>query len=113
MDIRIEHIFREEMSGDNSFKEKENALSLMFGGIKYSQLEMRDTWQNGIRRGIEIGLRKASLDGQIIELNSNTDNERHKEFLKRFYALAEEFNCAIQYHPEHGMVVVDLQTNKA
>jgi hypothetical protein len=35
----------------------------------------------------------------------NTKPE-HKEFLEKFYKLAEEYNCSIQYHPEVGMVAV-------
>lgn len=106
MDLRIEHIFREEMQGDTSFQEKDNGLSLFFGINRYSKVEMRETWNRGIRHGIEIGLRKASLEGQRIELNHNTTNEKHREFLQKFYQLANEYNCAIQYHPEMGMVVV-------
>ncbi len=107
MDLRIERIFWEEMKGDTSFQEKECALTLLFGGIKYSQQDMRETWHRGIKHGIEIGLRKASLEGQQIELDQNTINEKHKEFLKKFYQLADEYKCAIQYHPELGMVIID------
>lgn len=106
MNLRIEYIFREEMKGDKSFQEKESSLSLLFGTRKYSKQEMRETWDRGIKHGIEIGLRKASLEGQRIELNHNTTNEKHKEFLEKFYQLANEYKCAVQYHPEVGMVVV-------
>ena len=83
MDLRIERIFKEEMQGDTSFQEKESGLSLLFGTNKYSKQEMRETWNRGIKHGIEIGLRKASLEGQKIELNKNTTNEKHKEFLEK------------------------------
>lgn len=106
MDLRIENIFRETMKGDTSFQEKDNVLSLLFGTNKYSKREMRETWDNGIKHGIEIGLRKASLEGQRIELSANTTNPKHKEFIEKLYALCAEFNCAVQYHPEVGMVVV-------
>lgn len=106
MDSRIEHIFKEEMKGDTSFQEKESVLTLLFGTNKYSKVEMRETWNRGIKLGIEIGLRKASLEGQRIELNHNTHERKHKEFLEKFYQLADEYNCAIQYHPEVGMIVV-------
>ena len=106
MDLRVEHIFQDQMKGDTSFQEKESGLSLLFGTNKYSKQEMRETWDRGIKHGIEIGLRKASLEGQRIELNDNTTNETHKEFLRKFYQLANEYKCAIQYHPEIGMVVV-------
>lgn len=106
MDLRIEHIFREEMEADTSFQEKESGLSLLFGTNKYSKAEMRETWNRGIKHGIEIGLRRASLEGQMIELNHNTPEGKHKEFLEKFYQLADEYKCAIQYHPEVGMIVV-------
>ncbi len=106
MDLRIENIFREEMRCDTSFQEKDTGLEILFGRNKYSKQEMRETWDMGIKHGIEIGLRKASLEGQRIELNHNTTNEKHKEFLEKFYQLADEYKCAIQYHPEVGMVVV-------
>lgn len=106
MDLRIEHIFREAMRGDKSFQEKESGLSLLFGTHKYSKQEMRETWGRGIKHGIEIGLRKASLEGQRIELTHNTTNEKYKEFLEKFYQLATEYKCTVQYHPEVGMVVV-------
>lgn len=106
MDLRIEHIFTEAMQGDTSFQEKESGLSLLFGINKYTKQEMRETWHRGIKHGIEIGLRKASLEGQIVELNNNTTNKKHKEFLEKFYQLAAEYECAVQYHPKVGMVVV-------
>ena len=109
MNIRIEHIFREEMKGDTSFQEKENRLSLLFGTNKYSKQEMRETWNRGIKHGIEIGLRKASLEGQKIELNNNTTNQNHKEFLEKFYQLANEYKCAIQYHPKYGMIIINRE----
>ena len=111
MDLRIEHIFREQCKGDTSFQEKETGLSLIFGTHKYYKQEMRETWNRGIKHGIEIGLQKASLEGQKIELNNNTHNEKHKEFLEKFYQLAAEYKCSIQYHPEFGMVVIDRSIN--
>lgn len=94
------------MKDDKSFEEREHPLALLFGGTKYTKEDMKKTWQHGIKMGIEIGLRRGSLEGQRIELNKNTTNEKHKEFLQKFYKLADEYQCAIQYHPEFGMVVV-------
>lgn len=107
MDSRVEHIFLEQMKGDKSFQEKDHWLSSLFGMTKYSKQEMRETWHRGIKYGIEIGLRKASLEGQWIDLNNNTLDDKNKEFLNKFYQLASEYNCAIQYHPEIGIVVVN------
>jgi hypothetical protein len=105
MNLRIEYIFNEAMKGDKSFQEKENLFNFIFGAHKYSQKEMRETWRSGIKHGIEIGLRKASLEGQRIELNNNTTEGRDKEFIERFYKLADEYKCAIQYHPEVGLII--------
>lgn len=111
MHLRVAQIFWEEMKGDTSFQEKENFLSLLFRGTKYSQIDMRETWNSGIKHGIEIGLNRASIEGQKIELNNNIKEARHAEFIEKFYKLAEEYNCAIQYHPKIGMVVIDQNIN--
>lgn len=100
MDTRIRYIFDEEMLGDNSFRER----AFLFP-IKFTQTEAREIWHSGIKHGIEIGLRRASLPGQIIDLNKNTTHPRHKEFLEKFYALCAEYQCAITFHQEIGMVV--------
>ena len=98
MDIRIENIFAEEMQGDTSFLGK---------GSGYSNMDMRETWHKGIKHGIEIGLNRTSIQGQAIELNNNTPEGKNLEFLKKFYKLAEEYKCAIEYHPQKGMIVID------
>ena len=103
MDLRVQKIFDEEMNCDTSFLEKP---ILSFFEKKFSRKEMRKKWELGIKLGIEIGLRKASLEGQRIELTHNTTNKLHKEFIEKFYHLAAEYKCAIQYHPEIGMVIV-------
>ena len=35
MDLRVEHIFKEEMKGDTSFQEKDSTLNLLFGNNKF------------------------------------------------------------------------------
>ena len=105
MDIRIEQIMNEQEQSDKSFLEKDSALSSLFGQNKYTKQEMRETWLRGIRHGVEIGLFKASLEGQKIELQ-RAEDEKHTEFIRKFYALAEEYGCAIQYHPIHGMTII-------
>ncbi len=105
MDLRIETIFAKEMKGDTSFQEKPSVLETIFGKHNQKhQVELRETWDSGIKHGIEIGLRVASLDGQRIELNLNTPEGKNKEFLEKFYKLAEKYKCTIQYHPQMGMV---------
>jgi hypothetical protein len=93
------------MDGDTSFQDKGEFLGTLFP-TKYNNKDMRETWHRGIKHGIEIGLRKASLEGQKIELNQNTPDGKHKEFIEKFYQLADEYKCSVQYHPEFGMVIV-------
>lgn len=97
----------EKKRNDNSFKEKS------FFGLSpnYSQSEMRDTWFLGIKTGLEEGLFLASLEGQRITINNNIKNERHREFYAKFCELSETYMCAIQYHPEYGMCVIDTKRN--
>ena len=107
MDARINYLFNREMQGDKSFTEKP-----LFGifGTKYSQTDMKETWRLGIKHGIEIGLRNASIEGQILELNNNTKtkSKREIEFIEKRNTLYEEYGYGIQYHPIYGMVVVDF-----
>jgi len=108
MNLRVEQIFFEEMNGDTSFLEKPTGFEVLFGKHNSRhQAELRKTWNLGIKHGIEIGLNRASLEGEIIELNRNTPEGKNKEFLEKFYKLSEEYKCAIQYHPKLGMVVID------
>lgn len=109
MDARLDMLMYDIKKNDKSFQEKETFLSLLFGGHAFTQNEMRDTWFMGIRRGLEIGLNKASLEGQKIEIRNNIVNDRHKEFYNEFLKLSERHKCQIQYHPSHGMCVVDLK----
>ncbi len=96
---------------DKSFTEKSSFLESLFGrGDSYSQHEVREIWFQGIEHGIGIGLQKASVEGQRIELTANTNNQKHKEFLEKFYKLANEYSCAIQYHPNHGMMIIEQKT---
>lgn len=97
---RVEKIFEEEMKGDTSFTEKESRLQLLFGGTRYSQAELRCIWNNAIKLGIEIGLRRAN--DKIKAAPENT------EFLQEFYKLSEKYNCKISFHPREGMIVEKL-----
>lgn len=106
---RIEHIFLEAIKDDNSFKESEPWFGLFFGNKRYTKREMRETWEDGIKHGIGIGLYKASLEGQKIEINTNIQNEKHKEFIEKLYALYADYGFGIQYHPKHGMCVVEFK----
>ena len=108
MDLRLDHLMFEIKLKDTGFKEKP-FMGGLFGGIKYTQEETRNVWFEGIRHGIEIGLRKASLSGQIIEINNNIQNPKEKEFYDEYIKLAQKYDCAIQYHPKFGMKVVNVE----
>lgn len=108
MDIRIKYIFDQEMKDDKSFQEKESVLSSLFGK-SYTKFDMRETWHRGIRHGIEIGLRRASIDGQVEELKENTSDPNQKEFLEKFYKLCNDYNCSIQYNPQVGLKIYNLK----
>ena len=105
MRARVEYIFHREFKNDTSFTKKPTLLQAMFPR-KYSDTEMRETFHRGARIGIEIGLNESSPQGQRIQLDRNTD-PRHKGFLEKMYALCDEYNCSIEYHPEVGMIVLD------
>lgn len=105
MNLRVEFIFKHEMDGDTSFQER--GLASLLRPSRYDSEDMRETWYRGIKHGIEIGLRRGSVEGQKIDINQNTIDPKHKEFLEKFYKLAEEYKCEISYHPEFGMMVLD------
>jgi len=105
MRARVEYVFHREFKNDKSFIAKPTILQAMFPR-KYSDTEMRETFYRGAKIGIEIGLNEASPRGQRIQLDNNTD-PKHKEFLEKMYALCNEYNCSIEYHPEVGMIVLD------
>ncbi len=111
MDLRIENIMFELKANDKSFTEKA-PLGGLFGEIKYKQPEVREIWFQAMGLGIEEGLRRASLEGQRIELNANTTDEKHLEFLDKFNRLASEYKCRVQYHPTVGMVVIDTDPDR-
>jgi Tat protein secretion system quality control protein TatD with DNase activity len=107
-DPRVRQAIYKEQMDNHSFLEKENFLTLFFGGIKYSQEECRKAWFQAMAIGMEKGLEMASLEGQKIDLYHNCNDPRQKEFLDKFYELAKEYNCAIVYHPNEGLIVMDL-----
>jgi hypothetical protein len=111
MDVRMEEIYSQEMKGDTSFREKSTGLELFFGVNYKHKAELKKTREQGIKLGIEIGLRRASLEGQKVEMYQNVKDERQKEFLDKFYALCGEMGFGIQHHPQHGMIVVDSKNN--
>jgi len=102
-DVRVLKAMLDLRLNDSSFTEKG-----FLGFTKnYSQAEVRDIWFQGIELGINTGLNMATLEGQRIEIDNNIQNERHRLFYDEFLKLSTEYNCAIQYHPELGMCVID------
>lgn len=104
MDLRIEFIFKKYLDGDTSFQE--SGLSAFFPK-RYNSEDMRETWHRGIKYGIGIGLNHGSIEGQKLDLIQNTTNPKHKEFLEKFYKLANEYNCEIAYHSDHGLMILE------
>lgn len=103
-DPRVYNAISEMRLNDKSFTDRG------FLGIthKYDQYEVREIWFQAIELGMHEGLRMGSIDAQRIDLYHNCKLQRQKDFLDKFYKLAEEYNCAIVYHPEEGMTVLDL-----
>ena len=105
-DPRVFHRMQEIKKTDKSFTDKG-----LFGfPIKYHQHECREFWFQAMALGMNEGIKIGSLQGQRIDLYNSCKEPRQKEFLEKFYNLAEEYNCAIVYHPHEGMVVLDLNS---
>lgn len=104
-DPRVFYAIQEAKKNDNSFTEK----GLFGTAPTYKQTEVRKIWFQAMSLGMVEGLRMATLDGQKIDLFKNCKEQRHKEFLEKFYKLANEYNCAITFHPLEGMCVIDTK----
>lgn len=78
----------------------------------YKQHEVREIWFDALALGMNEGLRMATIQGQQIDLTLNCKNQKHRDFLEKFYELSKEYNCAITYHPLKGMMVIDLNNNE-
>jgi hypothetical protein len=107
-DPRVFYAIQDARKTDKSFTEKENFFTVLRGGLSYSQTEVREIWFTAMALGMHEGLRMGSMQGQRIDLTNSCKNSRQKEFLEKFYKLADEYNCAINYHPLEGMQIVDL-----
>ena len=107
-DVRVFHAMQEARRTDTSFTDR--GFLNMFPP-KYKQHEVRDIWFKAMALGMEEGLRMGTLQGQKIDLFNNCKEHRHKEFLEKFYKLASDYNCAISYHPNEGICVIDLKND--
>lgn len=105
IDIRISNTLTEMKKTDTSFTE----TGFMGIPIRYKQDAVREIWFQAIELGMERGLDMASLDGQLIDINNNFQNDNQKKFYNEFLKLAEKYNCAIQYHPRYGMCVLEQE----
>jgi len=110
----LDRIFEEEMKGDKSFTaEKTSIFELMliflFGEKKFTRKEAKDIWNGGIKLGIEIGLRRVSIDAQNVELSASAKDSHHLAFLSEYYALCDKYKCGIHFHPDHGVCVYTIQ----
>ncbi|MCK9445676.1 hypothetical protein M0Q50_02160 [bacterium] len=107
-DPRVFYAIQEAKRTDKSFMEKENVFTIFTGGIKYSQDECREFWFHAMTLGMQEGLRMGSIQGQRIDLTNNCKDPKQMEFLVKLFGLCEEYNCAIVFHPNEGMIVTDL-----
>lgn len=103
-DSRIFNAIAKAKRIDTSFTQK----GFLGIPIIYSQSQCRNFWFRAMTLGMQEGLRIGSIQGQRIDTTKDCKNERHKEFYNKFLKLAEEYNCAIVYHPYEGMLVMDL-----
>ena len=113
MDTRVNLIFEREMKNDRSFQNDGN--SSFFGrlfGLNKTDRKLRDIWHLGIKYGIEIGLRRASVEGQKKELTHNTAPE-DRAILEEIFDVMNKHNCAIQYHPDHGQMIIRRRYDRA
>jgi len=104
------HLVSEIARQDKSFlPERKSPFQLMFGSKSdwYKREQVREIYLRAIEFGIETGLTKASLEGQRLELFSNSP--QHTEVLEELYRFLSERNIAIQFHPHLGMVVVETK----
>lgn len=104
-DPRVYYAIQDARKNDNSFKEK----GFLGIPIKYSQSECREFWFQAMSLGMQEGLMMGSVQGQRIDLFNNCKEPRQKEYLEKLYKLSEEYNCAVVFHPIHGMIVMDLK----
>jgi ABC-type tungstate transport system permease subunit len=107
-DPRVYNAIQNAKKHDKSFTDR--GLFKMFPP-KYEQSRVREIWFQAMALGMQEGLRMGSLEGQRIDISTGCKNERHKEFYEKHLKLAQEYNCAIAYHPMEGMCVMDLNTN--
>ena len=107
-DPRVRDFIINAILTDNSFKDK----SLFGFTPRYTQEQCREFWFQAMAFGFEQGLYKSSIPGQRIDLNNSCNADHQKEFIDKLYKLCHDYNCAIVYHPSHGMIVTDLKPNR-
>lgn len=112
--VRIYHKMQKIRMTDKSFTEKPSMLETLFGTDRISRAEVREIWLQGIETGIFHGLQMASLEGQRIELDNRPKTRLQDEFVRKFFALCEQYGCGIQIDPKDGgLCVVDRNYSRA
>ncbi len=97
---------------DKSFQEKENIFTLLFGGISYKQHEVRNAYENAIKRGFELATDYWDENSRTEQLKDNSGNHNHDLFFRRFYRLCTEHNVRIQYRSDIGMCFEQLHPER-
>lgn len=77
---------------------KPNLLSDEIGAIIYSSM----------RQGVELGLTESSIEGQRISLQYSAKTDKQKEYLKKLYALHDEYGMGFRYSHLTGMELFEL-----
>jgi hypothetical protein len=115
---RLDDIFEEAIKDDNSYTEDNSYLSLLlksfFGKDKFTLKEIRKAWQSGIKRGIEIGYNKQSIQGQSVDIKNYpfSSNKNHNDFLKEYDLLTIKYSCGLAFDLDKGMTIFDVQNYK-
>lgn len=109
MDIYTSNYIELRLKEDKSFRDRETGIGRLFQK-SHSNLDMRRTWELGVKHGFELGIDFAAPKNQIENLFTNSCSEKHIEFRDKFLQLCEEYNTRITYHPVSGMIFQDLKT---
>lgn len=112
-----DHLIKQRMNEirrtDKSFMEKPTILEMIFGTVKISRAEAREIWFQGREVGMWDGIHMVNIEGQRLMLDNSPKTRLQNEFLQKHYELCARYGCAIQFHPEHGMCVVDRNHGRA
>lgn len=116
-----EHLIRtlaeaEAIKEDNKLKEQawNNQPTGFFSILSVGKyFEDRDKWREAYTHGFTEGYVKALMTQPTrgVPVNLMDMSEKQEKFYDEFLKLAEKYKCQIEFHPQRGMVVSDLNPN--